>query len=282
MSGLLIVWLVVKSSFRIFMLTNCFQTSVTRILTIKICSTNPLLETEPKHHYKLTEVWSASALDSPGSHKKFCKSQKDINRKRAHRDQHLLYTRSSKVGHPVPDSAGLNPAHTGVRALLGQPDVAQVVTAQLFLWACRTVWRSNGKKEWFAGKEKATKTWLSGCTMPRGNLLPQWNQVSSQGLWKNVGFCYTQTWLVTGQRKVTELQIETPVPLINSKCKKNSFSSSLTLELSEFLWRLHPSLMFPCNFIKTQKRRSSYLNLRSLQKSSRDMHTALKSASSIS
>lgn len=56
------------------------------------------------------------------------------------------------MGNLVLDSTGTNPAHKGARAFLGQPDVAEVITAQLFLWPCRTM------KGWFAGNTKAEKT----------------------------------------------------------------------------------------------------------------------------
>lgn len=158
------------------------------------------------------------------------------------------------MGDLVLDITGSNPAHKGARALLGHPDVAEVINAPLFMWACSTIRCSHHVKGWFAGSTKAEETWLSGCTMPRGNLLQWWNQVSSQGLWESAGFCFIQTLLVTGQGKVTELQIEISVPLINGKCKKNNFSSSLTPEFSEFLHRLHYSLMFLCNFIKRNRK----------------------------
>lgn len=43
-----------------------------------------------------------------------------------------MYTEDSKVGDLVLHSTGSNPAHKGARALLGQPDVAEVLTVQLF------------------------------------------------------------------------------------------------------------------------------------------------------
>ena len=48
----------------------------------------------------------------------------------------MLYAGDNKAGDLVLDSAGSNSVHKGGRAFLGQPDVAEVITAQLFIWAC--------------------------------------------------------------------------------------------------------------------------------------------------
>ena len=72
------------------------------------------------------------------------------------------------MGNLILDSTGSNPAHKGARALLGQPDVAEVITAQLFMWACRTIQCSNRMKGRFAGNTKAEKTGYQVAQCPEG------------------------------------------------------------------------------------------------------------------
>jgi len=61
------------------------------------------------------------------------------------------------VGDVVLGSTGSDPTHCGASTLLGQPDVAEVLTAQLFLWPCRSIQRNKHKKGWFAGNAKPEK-----------------------------------------------------------------------------------------------------------------------------
>lgn len=48
----------------------------------------------------------------------------------------MLHAGDNKAGDLVLDSAGSNSAHKGAKAFLGLPDVAEVITTQLFIWAC--------------------------------------------------------------------------------------------------------------------------------------------------